>query len=116
MKDPSGIRALGRRVRRARRRVAYVACNRWYTRAFGVILPGGNASEFPAIRRHLNRRRVAATEIALPGGGRVFAFPETERRKLPSWERKRFLPSSEDGTTGHSIYHVTVFQLAGMLR
>lgn len=104
------------RVRQQQKvKVSYTAFNKWYTRAFGVLLPGGNSDEFPHIRRHLKARRIDFDEIRLPGGGRYFVFPETERRKLPCWEGERFLPSSEDGETGHDIYHITAFQMVKML-
>ena len=98
-------------------KVRYTAYSPWYTRAFGCLLPSGNSDEFPHIRKNLKALGVTFSEVAVGrGGGRWFVFPETERRKLPSWERERFLPASEDGKTGHGIYHVTVFQLANLLK
>lgn len=95
--------------------VNYRAINKWYTRAYGCLLLRGNEGEFPNIRKHLARLNVEYQEIPIGNGGTYFVFPETELRKLPTWEKKRFLPADESGETGHSVYHVTVFQLAGLL-
>ena len=93
-------------------RVRYVARNKWYTRAFGCVLPNGNADEFPTIRKLLDELRVEFCEIRLPGGGAVFMLAETERRKLPSWEGRRMLPSRQH--VGHGLWHITPFQIASL--
>lgn len=89
--------------------------NQWYTRAFGHLFGDSNArADLRVARRQLERLGVEFTEVPLRGGGAWIVFPETQLRKLPSWDRKRFIPMEDDDSSGFSIWNVTVFQIASL--
>ncbi len=85
-------------------------------RMFGVVLPQVNSDTFDLVRAELRRRRTVYVEFPIFGGGRVFAIPESDLRKLPK-ERGTgayYIPVNAD--RGFAVYFINFFQIPALLR
>lgn len=73
----------------------------------GRIFPGGNTSDCIVLFKYLITKNIKFQVYSDGKGGAAFLLAPKELEKLPQWEGDPFLPTSDRGDSGFSIYELT---------